>query len=89
VQKKIKVCYLFTRFDNVQTLLNFIKNYKKYNSNQEHDLIICFKLLDVFFINNLKIYLNGINYIEFMTYQKKMILTLEAIKGFLKSILMI
>jgi len=71
VQKKIKVCYLFTRFDNVQTLLNFIKNYKKYNSNQEHDLIICFKLLDVFFINNLKIYLNGINYIEFIDISKK------------------
>jgi len=71
VQKKIKVCYLFTRFDNVQTLLNFIENYKRYNSNQEHDLIICFKLLDFFSINNLKIHLNKLDYIEFIDISKK------------------
>lgn len=64
--KKITVCYLFTKFDNEQTLLNFIDNYKKYNSNYPHNLVICFKLLDVIFINNLRIHLNGINYVEFI-----------------------
>ena len=45
-QSKILVCYLFTKFDNKETLLNFVQNYKKYDSGLNHDLLICFKLMD-------------------------------------------
>ena len=40
------VCYLFTVFDKKESLLNFIKNYKKYESGINHKLIICFKVFD-------------------------------------------
>ena len=44
---KIKplVCYLFTAFDNENSFINFIKNYKKYNAGHKHDLLICYKLM--------------------------------------------
>ena len=44
---KIKplVCYLFTAFDNENSFINFIKNYKKYNAGHKHDLLIFYKLM--------------------------------------------
>ena len=70
MEKKITVCYLFTQFDKEQSLINFVNNYKKYNSNQ-HNLIICFKLLDQILIKKLRVHLNGINYIEFVDTSSK------------------
>ena len=66
MEKRISVCYLFTKFDKVQSLLNFVNNYKKYNSNQNHNLIICFKLIDYEFIKKLRVHLKGINHNEYI-----------------------
>jgi len=40
------VCYLFTGFDKTKSFLNFIKHYNKYKSGYDHDLYICYKLVD-------------------------------------------
>ena len=60
------VCYLFTKFDNKKSILEFIKYYKKYSSGVKHTLLICFKLLDQQKINSLKKSLKNVNYIEFI-----------------------
>lgn len=64
--KKVLICYLYTKFDNIRKINSFVKNYKKYKSGLKHDLVICFKLLDR---NNLKIArkaLINFKYIEFI-----------------------
>ena len=66
MKKKILVCYLFTAYDNKQSLINFIKNYKKNAAGVSHTLLVCFKLLNkekIFFLRSL---LKGIKYIEFI-----------------------
>ena len=60
------VCYLFTKFDNKKSILEFIKYYKKYSSGVKHTLLICFKLLDQQKINSLKKSLKNVSYIEFI-----------------------
>ena len=40
------VCYLFTIFDKKETLIDFVSHYKKYQSGLNHELVICFKLLN-------------------------------------------
>ena len=54
------VCYLFTKFDDVNSFEEFIKNYKKYPSGLQHKLILCFKLLDEKKIYNLEKYTKDI-----------------------------
>tara|TARA_B100000767_G_scaffold42748_1_gene36630 strand:+ start:2756 stop:3568 length:813 start_codon:yes stop_codon:yes gene_type:complete len=66
----ILVCYLFTKFDDKQNLINFIKNYKKNNSGFKHKLLICFKLLNSTQINFYKNFLKGIKYIEYIDISK-------------------
>jgi hypothetical protein len=66
ISSKILVCYLFTKFDDESSLIKFIDNYKKMLSGLDHDLLICFKLLDKNRIDNLKIYLKNIKYIEYI-----------------------
>ena len=61
----ILVCYLITKFDNQQTLENFINHYTKFNSGLEHDLLVCFKLLNKKEIQQYQILLKNINYINF------------------------
>lgn len=46
LNKKILVCYLFTKFDNLSDLNNFIQSYKSLNSGLDHTLIICLKLIN-------------------------------------------
>ncbi len=41
--KNIIVVYLISIYDKREYLLNFIKNYKNFNSGEAHDLLICFK----------------------------------------------
>ncbi len=65
------VCYLFTVFDKIESLMNFIENYKKYESGINHKLVICFKLFNSQEINELKKHLIDINYIEFVDTCKK------------------
>ena len=40
------VCYLFTSYDHVNSLMNFINNYSKFNAGINHKLIICYKLIE-------------------------------------------
>ena len=46
LKSKPIVCYLFTNFDQRKSFLNFFKNYKKFKSGFNHDLIICYKLME-------------------------------------------
>ncbi len=66
MNKKILVCYLFTSFDNNQSFINFLKYYKINTAGVNHNLLICFKLLNkkkiIFFRNKLK----NVKYIEFI-----------------------
>ena len=65
------VCYLYTIFDKRKTLIDFIKNYKKYKSGLNHKLVICFKLFTFNEVVALRKYLKNINYIEFVDPEKK------------------
>ncbi len=60
------VCYLFTKFDNIESLINFKKNYIRFKSGCSHHLVICFKLLDKNTIHVLKEKLKDITYEEFI-----------------------
>lgn len=67
----ILVVYLFTKFDNKKSFINFIKFYKKYKNGQKHKLVICYKLVDkeniIFFRKKLK----NLNYNEFIDKETK------------------
>ena len=56
------VCYLYTSFDNINSLQDFKKNYLKFDSGINHELIICFKLLTSQQIQDTIGELNGINF---------------------------
>ncbi len=58
INNKIIVCYLFTKFDDLIDISNFINSYKKLSSGQNHLLIICLKLIDD---NKQKTILNMLN----------------------------
>tara|TARA_B100000767_G_C19645797_1_gene484527 strand:- start:508 stop:924 length:417 start_codon:yes stop_codon:yes gene_type:complete len=60
------VCYLFTVFDEDESLINFKKNYLNYKSGYAHDLIISYKLLNKTKIKNLNEKLRDIDYQEFI-----------------------
>ena len=66
IKQKILVCYLITKFDNEQILLDFITHYNINNSGVEHDLLVCFKLLNLSQINSFKNILKDIRYIEYI-----------------------
>ena len=66
MNKNILVCFLFTKFDNISGLINFIKYYKKYSSGASHKLLICFKLINIKRIVYLRKHLKSIKYIEFI-----------------------
>ena len=44
--KKTIVLYLHTCFESFENLLNFKNNYLKYDSGFDHELVICYKLVD-------------------------------------------
>ena len=67
---KFIVCFLLTKFDNEKNLIDFISNYKKYDSGKDHQLLICFKLLDNFTLNKYQNILKDIKYIEFIDAHK-------------------
>jgi len=64
--KDIIVCYLFTKFDNLSSLQNFIRNYSIYNSGLNHKLVICFKLIPDYQIKKISSKLRNIRYIPFI-----------------------
>ncbi len=63
---KLLVCYLYTSFDDINSLQNFKKNYLKFDSGINHELIICFKLLKSQQIQDIVSQLNGINFKTFI-----------------------
>ena len=64
--KKPLISYLFTKFDQIDTLLNFKNNYLKYDSGYSHDLLICFKLFKKEDLSKIKENLKELNYICFI-----------------------
>ena len=46
MKTKNLVVYLFTKYDDDTSLLNFIKNYTHHPAGKKHKLLICFKLID-------------------------------------------
>ena len=60
------VCYLFTKFDELNSIKEFIKHYKKHSSGSKHTLLICYKLLDIEDIISLRKILGKIKYKEFI-----------------------
>ena len=46
INNKIVVCYLFSKFDDLSDIFEFIKNYKSFNSGYNHSLLICLKLIN-------------------------------------------
>ena len=63
--KKILVCYLFTKYDDKKSLINFVRNYKFNKSGVRHKLLICFKLLNNKNISSLKLSIKNLKYTEF------------------------
>ena len=64
--KKNLVLYLFTKYDDEISLLNFIKNYTYWPAGETHKLLICFKLIDKKKIPFLVSLLKNINFIKFI-----------------------
>ena len=71
MNRKLLVSYLFTKFDGLETLDNFKKNYLKYKSGYDHDLLICFKLLSNDKIEQIKKNLSDLNFISFVDCETK------------------
>ena len=69
--KKPLISYLFTKFDQIDTLLNFKNNYLKYDSGYSHDLLICFKLFKKEDLSKIKENLKELNYICFIDEETK------------------
>ena len=66
MNKKILVCYLFTSFDDKQSLIKFLKHYKINTAGASHTLLICFKLLNIQKILFFRKLLKDIKHIEFI-----------------------
>ena len=56
------VCYLFTCFDKIDSIKNFKHNYLKFNAGINHELKICFKLLNQTQINDISLELKDLQY---------------------------
>jgi hypothetical protein len=66
MKTKNLVVYLFTKYDDDTSLLNFIRNYTQHPAGKIHKLLICFKLIDKKKILLLESFLKKINYIKFI-----------------------
>tara|TARA_B100001027_G_scaffold140424_1_gene97652 strand:- start:214 stop:1011 length:798 start_codon:yes stop_codon:yes gene_type:complete len=71
MKKKILVSYLFTKFDREEYINAFKKNYLRFSSGYDHDLLICFKMIDEKKIEYIKKNLDDLNYISFVDYVLK------------------
>ena len=66
MKKNPIVCYLFTCFDEIDSIKNFKDNYLRYNSGLSHDLVVCFKLLNQKQISNITKELNNLKFSSFI-----------------------
>ena len=64
--ENILVCYLITKFDDENTLLTFLENYKNFKSGYPHELLICFKLFNKDRLEIFRKLLININHTEFI-----------------------
>lgn len=60
------VCYLYTKFDKTSSFSNFIKNYKKFYSGYKHDLLICYKLMNIKEIDKYEKKISNLKHIKFI-----------------------
>ena len=66
MKKNPLVCYLFTCFDEIDSIRNFKNNYLRFNSGLNHDLVICFKLLNQKQISKITKELDNLKFINFI-----------------------
>lgn len=64
--KKTIVLYVFSKYDNVKRLKEFIKYYYKYDSGYKHKLIICYKLIKDTEIKKYRLITSKIKHDEFI-----------------------
>jgi hypothetical protein len=64
--KNITVCYLFTKFDKLNSFYQFLKNYKKFRPGLNHNLLICYKLVNVDMIKIFEAKLRKIPHTEYL-----------------------
>ena len=43
---KFLVVYVFSNYDDLSLLENFVDRYRKYDHGHKHELLICYKLID-------------------------------------------
>ena len=89
MEKKILVVYVFSKFDEIDRLINFVEFYKKYESGIPHKLLICFKLLDKITLNKCRNILKSIIIMNILMKKKLMTMNLRQWRGPLKFILII
>lgn len=66
MQDKNLVVYLYTKFDNKKSLSNFVNNYLLKPSGADHQLLICFKLIEKEELFSLKNILRKLKYTEYI-----------------------
>ena len=66
MKNKPVVCYLFTCFDKIDYIISFKNHYLKFNAGVDHDLIICFKLLNSDQISNITKELSNLKFNNFI-----------------------
>ena len=71
MKKKVIIAYLLTKFDCINNLQNFIKNFKKFKPDHPHKLLICYKLIKVNQVKKLRKVSREVNHIEFIDQNKK------------------
>ena len=64
--KKVNVLYLSTKYTKISSLKNFILNYRKFKPGLKHQLVICFKNLDLKELKERKKLLKKIEYQEYI-----------------------
>ena len=66
MEKKVLIAYVFSKYDNIERLQDFVNHYKKYESGLPHKLLICFKLMDDNNLLKCREILKDINYFEYI-----------------------
>lgn len=66
MEKKVLIAYVFSKYDNIERLQDFVNHYKKYESGLPHKLLICFKLMDDNNLIKCREILKDINYFEYI-----------------------
>ena len=69
--KRLIVLYLSSKYTKIINLKNFISNYKKFKPGLKHELVVCFKNLELNELNKRKKILKQIKYREYIDPSKK------------------